>query len=88
MQAYFKSNGYCVVDAGAASADSLAYSNNTWNNVIIIVDVDDDFATMYLNNNELVSWVFSSGSFGTGTTHKLDAMDFFGWDDDLQQDFI
>lgn len=79
MQAYFRPNGYCSVDAGAALVDSLTYNINAWNNIIFIVDVDDDFATMYLNNSELTSWVFSSGSFGTGTTHKLDAMNFFGW---------
>jgi len=28
MQAYFKNNGYMVVDAGAASADSIAYIQN------------------------------------------------------------
>lgn len=84
MQAYFKSNGYCVVDAGAASADSLPYTTNTWHEVLFIIDVDDDFATMYLNGTELISWVFSGGSFGDGTTHKLDAVNFYGWSDDLQ----
>lgn len=84
MQAYFKSNGYCVVDAGAASADSLPYTTNAWHEVLFIIDVDDDFATMYLNGTELVSWVFSGGSFGDGTTHKLDAVNFYGWSDDLQ----
>jgi len=84
MQTYFKSNGYCVVDAGAASADSLPYTTNAWHDVLFIIDVDDDFATMYLDGTELVSWAFSSGSFGDGTTHKLDAVNFYGWSDDLQ----
>lgn len=84
MQAYFRSNGYCIVDAGAASADSVAYTTNTWNNIVFIIDVDDDFATMYFNGTELVSWIFSSGSFGDGTTHKLDAVNFYGLGEDLQ----
>jgi hypothetical protein len=84
MQAYFRSNGYCIVDAGGASVDSVAYTSNTWNNIVFIIDVDDDFATMYFNGTELVSWVFSSGSFGDGTTHKLDAVNFYGLGEDLQ----
>lgn len=84
MQAYFRSNGYCIVDAGGASVDSVAYTTNTWNNIVFIIDIDDDFATMYFNGTELVSWVFSSGSFGDGTTHKLDAVNFYGLGEDLQ----
>jgi len=84
MQAYFRSNGYCIVDAGGASVDSVAYTTNTWNNIVFIIDVDDDFATMYFNGTELVSWIFSSGSFGDGTTHKLDAVNFYGLGEDLQ----
>jgi len=84
MQAYFRSNGYCIVDAGGASIDSVAYTTNTWNNIVFIIDLDDDFATMYFNGAELVSWVFSSGSFGDGVTHKLDAVNFYGLAEDLQ----
>jgi len=84
MQAYFRSNGYCIVDAGGASIDSVAYTTNTWNNIVFIIDVDDDFATMYFNGTELISWVFSSGSFGDGVTHKLDAVNFYGLAEDLQ----
>lgn len=85
MQAYLRGNGYISVDAGAEKADSVTYTINAWNEIIFIVDVDDDFSTMYVNGNELISWTFSSGSFGTGTTHKLDAMNFYGWVDGTTQ---
>lgn len=79
MQAYFRPTGMVSVDAGAALVDSMAYTINAWNDIVFIVDLDDDFATMYVNGTELTSWVFSSGSYGDGTTHKLDAMNFYGW---------
>lgn len=81
MQAYFRTNGYVSVDAGGALVDSTTYTINDWTDIIFVIDVDDDFATMYVDSVELVSWVFSSGSYGDGTTHKLSAMNFFGWND-------
>lgn len=80
MQSYFYTDGKCVVDAGAASANKLSYNIAAWNTIDIYIDLDDDFATMMLNNADMVSWKFSSGSFGDGTTNKLDGVNFFGWD--------
>ncbi|PLW94147.1 MAG: hypothetical protein C0592_03925 [Marinilabiliales bacterium] len=81
MQAYMRTNGYISVDAGAALVDSVAYTPGTWTDILFVVDVDDDFATMYVDGTELVSWVFSTGSFGQGSTQKLDAVNFYGWSD-------
>lgn len=79
MQAFMKSNGYLVVDAGVASADSAAFSFDTWVPVSFIMDIDDDLASMYVNNTMLVTWKLSGGSYGTGSIHKLDAVNFYGW---------
>lgn len=79
MQAYFFTDGSCVVDAGAASANTSTYNIGAWNTIDFYIDLDDDFATMMLNNADMISWKFSSGSFGDGTTHKLDGINFYGW---------
>jgi len=79
MQAYFYPDGKCLVDAGAASANKSTYNNGAWNTIDFYIDLDEDFATMMLNNADMVSWKFSSGSFGDGTTHKLDGINFYGW---------
>jgi thiol-disulfide isomerase/thioredoxin len=78
FQVYFLANGTGTVDADGAGTASFAYTNGAWNSVNIIVDVDDDFATFYLNGVEIVSWVFSKGALGGGTMQKLDAVNFFG----------
>ncbi len=78
MQIWFKPNGTTKVDAGADSSAGFNFNFDQWYNVNFIIDVDDDFATMYFDNNEIVSWKWSGGSFGDGTTHKLDAADFYG----------
>ncbi len=78
FQVFFNADGTGTVDAGGTESASFTYTNGSWNNVNIIVDVDDDFATFYLNGTEVVSWVFSTGALGAGTLHKFDAINFFG----------
>jgi len=78
FQAYFKAGGLGSVDAGGSEAATFNYPYDTWHDINIIVDVDDDFATFYLNGTEVVSWVFSKGTFGAGNLAKLDAVNFYG----------
>jgi len=78
MELYFNANGTGTVNAGAENAATFNYTQGTWIPINIIIDIDDDFATIYLNNTELVSWVWSTGSLGTNSTPKLDAIDFYG----------
>ena len=81
FQITFKPDGITKVDAGGDSITGFNYNFDQWYHVNFIVDVDDDFATMYFDGNEVVSWKWSGGSFGDGTTHKLDAADFYGLSD-------
>ncbi len=78
MQVTFQPAGTAKVDAGADSAAGFYFNFNQWYHVNFIIDIDDDFATMYFDGNEIVSWKWSGGSFGDGTLHKLDAADFYG----------
>jgi hypothetical protein len=78
MEVYFNSNGTGTVNAGAENAGAFNYTQGTWIPISIIIDIDDDFATLYLDNNEIVSWIWSSGSSGSNSLQKLDAIDFYG----------
>jgi len=46
----------------------------------VIVDLDDDFATYYVDSTEVVSYQWSKGAQGTDSIKKLDGIDFYGWD--------
>ncbi len=81
MQAYFDANGAGLVDAGGAGAGVFTYTYDTWHNVNMMVDLDLDYAEMYFNNELVVSWMWSSGSFGTGILNELHAMNFYAWAD-------
>ncbi len=77
-QIFFNPGGQGKIDAGKSDAASFTYNYEEWIPIIIIVDLDIDFATFYLNNDELVSWKWSTGSFGSNNLNRLDAINFYG----------
>jgi hypothetical protein len=78
----FMKDGKFTTDAGGIDIPEKTYNVAAWNDIVYFIDLDDDFATLTLNGEEVVSWKFSGGSHGLENTKKLDAIDFFGWDDD------
>jgi len=79
FQAFFNANGTGTVDANGQSAASFSFSTNTWLHANIIVDIDDDFATFYLDGLEIISWIPSKGAMGAGSMQKLDGICFYGY---------
>lgn len=79
MQAYFDVNGAGRVDAGGEASATFSFAYNTWIPVKEVIDLDEDFASLYINGVSVVDWVWSGGSFGTGTLNKLDAANFYAW---------
>jgi hypothetical protein len=78
FQVYFNANGNGSVDAAKADAASFSYSYDTWMDIVVIIDLDDDFATLYIDEEEIVSWKWSLGTGGGGTLTQLDAVNFYG----------
>jgi len=79
MQAYFDAGGLGTVDAGAAGAGVFNYNYDEWIDVKVSISLNDDFAEMFVNGSSVVTWVWSSGSFGTGTLNQLGAMNLYAW---------
>ena len=82
-QAFFNIDGTGTVDANGESAGTFTFNHAEWIHVNYIIDLDDDFATLYINGNEVTSWQYTKGSFGSGCEKKLDAINIYGWSDDL-----
>lgn len=80
FQAYVK-NGKLTVDANGESSATADFKHNEWKKLKMIIDIDDDFATLYLDSTEVVSYAWSKGTGGGGTTKKLDGINFYGWND-------
>jgi len=77
MESYIRSSGYISWSAGGVD-DSTTFAFDTWTEIGFHVDLNSDTAIMSVGGTDVMGWKFSTGSAGTGTTLKLDAMDFYG----------
>lgn len=78
LQVYFLGNGTGKADANGDGAVQFTYQNDTWMPIKIIIDLDDDYATMYMNGEEKVSYKWTLGTFGTPGPKKISAGNFYG----------
>lgn len=80
MQTFFDQGGLGTVDAGGQGAGVFNYEYDTWIPVKVDVDLNADFAELFINGNSVVTWQWSGGTFGTGTINQLAAMNLYAWD--------
>ncbi|MCF8368403.1 MAG: T9SS type A sorting domain-containing protein [Bacteroidales bacterium] len=82
MQVYFGETnpGQGNIDAGAALAAPFNFNYDTWYPVKTIVDLDNDYAEFWFDNQMIISWQWSTGTFGTGTLNQLGGNNFYAWD--------
>lgn len=73
-------NDSIFVDAGGTAAAKTTFAFDTWHQMDIIIDLDDDFATFLIDDAEIISYQWSKGAQGTDNMLKLDGIDFYGWD--------
>ena len=79
----------CYFDAGnlatiqADGTDKTFYFNhNQWLRIRNIIDLDNDYIEIYLNNNLIHEWQWSKGMDGNSGISMLDALNFFAWNSD------
>ncbi len=80
MQVYFYEAGGSV-DAGGAAAATFDFPYDTWMAIRVEVDLDNDWAEFYLDDELIHGWVWSTGSFGTGSLNQLGGSNFFAGSD-------
>nr|NQU92207.1 hypothetical protein [Bacteroidota bacterium] len=78
-QAYFDAGGIGTIDAGGAGAGVFNYNYDEWTDVQVDVDLDADWSDIYVNGALIISWQWSTGTFGTGTLNQLSAMNLYAW---------
>jgi len=80
-ETFFNKDGSAITNADGDDAGNFAYSFGEWHRVNYIIDLDDDFATMFFNSNLIANWKWSKGATGGSNSIKLDAINFYGWTD-------
>ena len=78
FEVYFNVGGDGSVNGGATAAATFNYSFDTWMYSELVVDLDNDLATYYLDGTMIHSWQWTAGAAGGGSQLQLAALDFFG----------
>ncbi|HOY30538.1 MAG TPA: T9SS type A sorting domain-containing protein [Bacteroidales bacterium] len=68
------------IDADGYHTAMAPFASDTWAKVTLIIDLDDDFATFFKDDVEIISYQWSKGAQGSDNLLKLDGIDFYGWD--------
>ncbi|NQU35477.1 MAG: T9SS type A sorting domain-containing protein [Bacteroidetes bacterium] len=79
-QVYFDANGQGSIDAGAEGAATFSYNYDTWFEVENYIDLDNDWAEVFIDGNYLIGWQWTLGTFGTPGPKQLGAVNFYAWD--------
>ncbi|MCD4682512.1 MAG: fibronectin type III domain-containing protein, partial [Bacteroidales bacterium] len=82
MQVYFghTNPGEGNIDAGGALAQIFTFEYNTWLEIKVVIDLDNDWGEFYLDDVLIHGWIWSTGTFGTGTLNQLGGNNFYAWD--------
>ncbi len=79
-QVFFDDGGQGRIDAGAEGAATFDYNYDTWILVENYVDLDNDWAEVFIDGEFLVAWPWTLGTFGTPGPKQLGAVNFYAWD--------
>lgn len=68
-EVYFANNGTGVVHAGGQNAANFNYTQNQWIYIKNIIDLDEDEAELYINDNLIHTYQWSLSSQGAPSPH-------------------
>jgi hypothetical protein len=77
LECYFLDNGALKIQTGADTINS-SYNYDQWFKMTNVVDLDNDQASVYMNDNLLTTWQWSLNELnGNAGLNQLSAVDFF-----------
>ena len=68
-----------VLDANGYEAATFNTIYNGWVEVRQVIDIDNDYTTLYYDGQEVYSWQFSQDAGGEEQMNILDAINFYGY---------
>lgn len=71
VEVFFNADLSTSIDAGGQSITNLTYTPDTWFNVTVMIDMDEDWATMYWDDEMVVEWQWSLKTDGSAGTNQL-----------------
>ena len=77
LECFMNADGSTQIDAGGQSITDAAFPFDTWWNVYIEVDMDDDWATMYWNDEMIIEWQWSLKTDGSAGINQLGCVNMY-----------
>jgi len=77
FQILFETDGTATADAGAAAALVFTYAQDTWINMVLVVDLNADWCDIYVDGNLEFGYQWTLGTFGTPGLLSLGGMNLF-----------
>ncbi|MBI9035234.1 MAG: T9SS type A sorting domain-containing protein [Bacteroidales bacterium] len=81
LQVLFPAGGTAQVDAGGEAAAAFDFDYNEWMTFKHIVDIDNDWAELYVNGALIYAWQWSAGASNTSGLNQLGAINLYAWAD-------
>jgi hypothetical protein len=79
MQVMFDVDGVASVDAGGAGAATFNFNFDEWIFIENIVDLNNDWAELWVNNTLIIGWQWTLGTFGDPGALTLGSMNVYAW---------
>ena len=76
-QAYFGEDGNGTVDGGAEGAGVFTFDHDTWIPIVNVVDLDNDWAEVWIDGTLIIAWPWSLGTFGDPGAIQLGGLNLY-----------
>ncbi len=77
FEVYFGATGDGFMHAGMQNAANFSYNHDTWLQLSTVVDIDNDSAWFYIDDNLIYAWPFHYQADNTEGTLQLGGVDFY-----------
>ena len=77
FEVYFGATGQGFMHAGVQNAANFTYSQDTWLQLSTVVDLDNDSAWFYIDDNLIYQWPFHYQANDTAGENQLGGVDFY-----------
>ena len=78
LQIIFDNFGQASINAGGENAEELQFISYQWHHIRCTIDIDNDLAQLYFDDEFIIEWQWSLGALGNGNLNELSAIHFSG----------
>jgi len=77
LEVYYHADGTSKISGGGQEITDITFTPDTWFNVSIDVNLNDDLCTMYMDDADVITFQWSLKTDGTDGTNQLGVADMF-----------